>query len=794
MRKVRFLLPLVIASMMLGACSTQTSSAIPSNNDGTSIQTFSGGISDLSIKQSSSETTQSSSNTPSSTPVSSTTPSIPSSSKDEYVAVTVNNMTPKICEIYDVTLRGKPGEEAQFSIRMINDYTFKSIEASTSGGDLLDLYDDGDKYIFEIPNDGVVNVMVRGNAPVNKQKLYVSDPNNVLTADPAYIKLSGPEYLTDYVTDDGEPYWKIDFNQKVRFSFPDPTDYISIGLKFNNKTYNPTKDKRNIDLDFKNISGDLHVEVFGQKQTAKLNGIGTEHLTISFKDASKSSEINEIGIGKSFYVIITSENKENYLLNTLTYSYYAKDSTTERSGSIESSVTETSTGWEILRTAPNLAVSEEGITYTATEDNLIKYINEEWCGSYVAFSTFTYRSTRYTSDGLQALEVQGSGKTIGFNRQLKVEAVQIDETTGITHLRDRESLYINEMWYKNGILVAGYGQGSAGSFTNPFYTSATDSTSDDIYAFKMIEGTTINDYELIGDAFTIANVTYIVAALYYQNTLYKAIYTARGQSNKVKVCEMGVHFEMIYGTNFYDDQSIYNVLDSNNQIINTFAFSGQGGNKNRKLLPSYGGVYSDGNIEMVLCDGLAIYNNELLVAVVEDPENAPNTYKLMNANTTMVITIDVTNKTFVEETYTTLGIKLADELAGKKFRKQWNEGSGIRMLSNQPDMTGSPAEDQYGYYIEFDLTNPTLNCVCDDRWLMTMTENNQYAYGKTYNATYCYDSTSKTAKAMIFGYNNEFAIVNFVYKDGHIEFHADELSNNREYYKNDLIICSEVVA
>lgn len=797
MKKRRLLMPVVLLGLLLGACQNDSKSTSPVSSEETPVSQNVSVSSEATSNSSFDNPSSTSSNAPSTSkgedksssniPSSSITPS--SSSQDKTIAVSINNMSSKMCEIYDATQRGIPYDEGEFKVRMINDYTFKSISATDSGGDNVELVLENGIYYFTIPADGKLNVLVRGNAPVQKQKLYVSDVNRVLTADPAYVRMSGPEYLTDYVQGEGEPYWKIDFNSKIRFSFPDPTDYKNIGLTFNGTTYNPTKEKRNIDLDFNGITGDLHVTVFGQKQTTELHGVGTDHLTVSFMNSSKSEAITEASIGQSYYVVITSLDKENYLVDKLTYSYKYKNSETERTDHIESSLTETTTGWEILRTAPNSAVDENGITYTVTEDNLIKFIDEEWCGNYACFATFTYTEKEYNTSELSLMTINGAGKASAFNRELKITATSVNPDNGITYLNDREVATVNSLWYKNGILVAGYGQGS-NNLTNPFYTSASNSLSDDIYAFKMIADTSLSDYSLRASAFTIAGKTYVISLVYYQNVFYKGFYTARSKNNQ-KEFEFGITIDMIYGSYFNDLQSIYTVKDLEGNVVETFTFSGQGGNKNRTLLPEYGGIYSYETNTLVLCEGVAIYNGNFYVASLPN-KDAPNEFTLNNAYSQIVITINKTNMTFSVQSNNTQTLTLSTELAGKKFRKQWNDGDGIRYSDKQTIIDFDPAYDKDGYYVEFDSTNPTLNCVCDNCWLMTMTKNNANAYGKTYNAQYYWDSASKTATAMVFGFNNEYCIIHFVYNNGKLSFYADELSNGRGYYINDLVEMLEV--
>ena len=121
--------------------------------------------------------------------------------------------------------------------------------------------------------------------------------------------------------------------------------------------------------------------------------------------------------------------------------------------------------------------------------------------------------------------------------------------------------------------------------------------------------------------------------------------------------------------------------------------------------------------------------------------------------------------------------------AGKKFRIQWNSG-----FINPDD------GERYGYYIEFNSDTPNLSCVVDDCWNMTMTNNNQNYFGKTFNADYYYDENTNIITAMVLGFRDEYVIAQYEYRNGSIVLVPDTLSGGQGLLSTTELILNEVAA
>ena len=718
----------------------------------------------------------SSSATPSS---SSAASSSKSNSQQATVTIDITNESPNVCDITPAATTGVPGQISSFTVTMKTGYTKLEVTAMNSRGVDIPLEESGDTYFFTIPQDGFVFVDVRGQKQVQTQKLIIRDSKGILTGAPQYVTMTGVTNITDIVTGEGETYYRININSKVRFNFPNKVNWTSLGLTFNGRNYTPNA-QNYVEIDFTDRTGDLIVEVFGQKAGSPLVAVDSEHLTLSFYNRNKTEKIDTVVTDTEYWVVITSADKDVYLLDTLKLQYTNKGGSTPVETTLKiDDVTETATGWEVLRKSSSMATDENGFIWTVTEDNLNKYIDEPFCGDYVAFSTFTYTYTDYDDLALAKFSIAGSGKTTFKSKEMKIKAFDIDEN-GVYNLKNKDEYFTEVMYFQDGCLIAGY-NGSNESFGTPFYTSATDSLSDDLYAFKMLPNTNVTDYGVTAQAFTINGITSVISVISYQNNFYRAMYTRRDKSRHVKEFYTNVTIDVMYGNSFKDAQSIY-AIKKGEQVIAKIGFSGNGGNRNKTLLPEYGGLYQNGVDQLVVCDGLAIYNGKMYVSSIAANNT---TLTLKNASGEYVIELNSANSSF-SVTSSKVNTLINGPFAGKKFRHQFL--NGITYINSDTD------EDTYGYYIEFSSTEPKLSCLADIYWNMSMTNASQYAFGKNRNADYYYDSATNKITAMILGDKNEYIIMEFTYQDGKIKFNTDNLSGYKGVFVAKEIVLDEVEA
>ena len=713
----------------------------------------------------------------SSQPTSSSASSSKSSSQQTTVTIDIMNESPNVCSINPAAASGVPGQISSFTVVMKAGYTKLEVSAMDSHGVNMPLEESGDTYFFTIPQDGFVFVNVRAQKQVQTQKLIVKDPKGILQGAPQYVTMTGVTTITDIVVGEGDTYYRININSKVRFNFPNKINWNSLGLTFNGRNYTPNS-QNYVEIDFTDKTGDLLIEVYGQKAGSPLVANNSEHLTISFYNKSKTEEIDTVVTDFEYYVVVTSENKNIYLLDTLKLSYTNKgsSSSTEYTLKIED-MTETDTGWQILRKSSSMATNEDGFIWTVTEDNLNKYIDEPFCGDYVGFSTFTYQYNDYPDVSLNKLQILGSGKVTFKNRSMKIRAFDIDENNIYT-LKNKDEYFTEFMYFQDGCLIAGY-NGSNDTFGTPFYTSATDSLSDDVYAFKMMPNTNVTDYSATVQAFTIGDITSVISVINYQNNFYKAMYTRRDKSRHVKEFYTNVTIDVMYGNSFIDAKAIY-AIKKGEQTITRIGFSGDGGNRNKVVLPDYGGLYLNGTDQLVVCDGLAIYKGKMFVSSIATNNT---TLTLKNASGEYVLELNQANATFTVTSSKTNTLEKGP-FAGKKFRHQFLDG--IVYVNPRTD------EDMFGYYVEFSATDAKLSCLADIYWDMSMSNTSQYAFGKTRNADYYYDSATGKITAMILGDNNEYVIMEFRYEEGKIKFTADNLSGYKGIFTEKEIVLDEV--
>ena len=703
------------------------------------------------------------------------------SSQSQALPVEINlvNESSNVCSITHTPTHGVPGSQASFLVSMKSGYTKKEVTATDSNSRNIPLEANGNNYSFAIPEDGYIYVTVTAEKEAKTQKLIIKDPKGILQGAPQYVTMTGVTTITDLVVGEGDTYYRVNINSKIRFNFPNKANYTTLGLTFNNRNYTPNANNY-VEIDFTDRTGDLLIEVFGQKAGSPLVANNSEHLTITFNNKAKTEVIDTVVTETEYYVVITSEDKDVYLLDTLNLKYTNKGSSTATEASFKiSDVTETATGWELLRKSSSMATNEEGFIWSVTEDNLNKYINEPFCGDYVAFTTFTYQYTDYSDLSLSRLQVLGSGKVTYKTRAMKIKAFDIDENNVYT-LKNKDEYFTEFIYFQDGCLIAGF-NGSNDTFGTPFYTSATDSLSDDLYAFKMTPDSNVSDYSVTAQAFTIDGVTYVISVINYQNNFYKAMLTKRDKTRHVKEFYTNVTIELLYGNSFMDNQAIYNIKKGDT-VLASIGFSGNGGNRNKTLLPAYGGLYQNGQDQLVVCDGVAIYNGKMFVPFLD---NNGTTLTLRNATGTYILELNLANKTF---TVTSSQVNTLEKgpFAGKKFRHQFL--NGITYINTDSE------EDTYGYYVEFASDTAKLSCVADIYWNMTMTNLSQYAFGKTKNADYYYDANTGKITAMILGDNNEYIIMEFTYSEGKIKFNTDMLSGNKGVFIDKEIVLDEVTA
>ena len=770
--KKKILLAIALMGTLLVGCTkpTPSNSTNPSSSaSGQTTSETSNSSFSTSTSDSSKDSSKSSSN-PSSSEGSSSSTSV-----EQRVPINIINQSTRYCTINSLTAQGYPGDDAEFTITMKEDYNFKSVSASDNSGKNVELLNNEGTYLFEIPNDGTLYVTVEAEKIVKTQKLYVTDPKGILTANPAYVTVSGVTPITDIVVGEGETYYRVVVGNKIRFFFPNKINYQTLYLTFNNRNYQPNANNV-VDIDMSPYAGDLRVEVFGKKLGSPLVANNSEHLTITFMDVNKSEIIDAVVTNTDYYVIITSADKNIYVLDSLKLTYTTKGSSSPTTYDLTDYVTETATGYELLRTSAYTATDDNGYIFTVEEDNLNKYVNEPFCGEYVAFTTFTYTATDYSDLSLDLFKIIGSGKATYKNRSMKIRDFNIDENN-IYNLKNKDQYYTEVMYYQDDCLIAGY-NGSNDNFGTPFYTSATDSLSDDLYAIKMLPNTQVSDYSIDAQAFTISGVTYVLGVVNYQNSFYKAICTRRDKARHVKDFYSSVTIDVMYGNSWKDEKSIFSIKKGET-VIATIGFNGNGGNKHKTLLPDYGGLFTNGNDQLVVCEGMSIYKGTIYVSSLADNQT---TLTLINSNSTVVIELDAATRTYSvsssnEKTMT------KGPFAGKKYRVNHTNG-----------FDANNGEGNYGYYIEFDANEAKLNCVADIFWNMTMKSLSQYAFGKTINADYYFDSANNTITAMILGLNDVYVVVQFEYRDGSIVLIPDALSGGKGLLTTNEIILNEVEA
>lgn len=763
--KKKLFLGLALIGMLLTACGDNSKSTEPlpesKNNPVSSVISSEAANSDSSVA-----------------PISAAPFSSESSSSSENrqrVDINIINESTSNCTITPQDRSGYVGDDATFTITMKEGYTKTSVSASNSFGQNVALIEDGNTYTYVIQSDGYLYVEVRAEKPVSKQKLYVIDTKGYLSQAPAYVTKTGVETITDIVYGEGDPYYNVITNSTVRFYFQNKVNFETLGLTYKNRNYTPDINNT-VTIDFSGQTGDLRVEVYGKRLGSPLVAVNSEHLTISFMNKSKTQVIDAVVTDTDYYVIITSEDKNVYLLDTLTLSYCSKGSTNPNTTDLTDYAEETATGWQLLRRSSSLATDENGFVWTVTEDNLNKYINEPFCGDYVAFTTFTYTYTDYNDLTLAKLSLAGSGKTTYKNRTLKVRDFEVDENNVYT-LKNKDQYYTEYMIYQDDCLIAGY-NGSNDTFGTPFYTSATDSLSDDVYAIKMLPNTSVSDYSVEAQAFTIDGVTQVLSVIKYQNNFYKAMYTQRDKERHVKNFFMNVTIDVMYGNSWKDAQAIFSVKKGST-VISTIGFSGDGGNRNKTFVPNYGGLYQNGNDQLVVCENVSVYKGVKYVSSIAENQT---TLTLKNSNSTYVIELNNASRTF-SVTSSDVKTMAKGPFAGKKYRVNHTSGFDI-----------NNGEGNYGYYMEFDSDNATLCCVADIYWNMTMTSTSQYYFGKTWDADYYYDADTGKITAMILGVNNDYVIAEFTFINNEIHLNVHELTLDTSKFVNKEIILTEVEA
>lgn len=707
----------------------------------------------------------------------STSSSSSNSTGEQKVTIEIINQSTSYCTITCSPTTGYPGDDATLTVEMKSSYTFKSIEAFNTRGADIDLLADGNSYTFEIPYDGKVYVTVRAEKIKNYQKLFVNDPKNILTSFPAYVAMGSVTPIMDTVTDDSGTYYNIETNSKVRFYFPNKDNYSTLGLTFKTVDYTPNNSNY-VDLDFSGKTGDLVVDVYGKKAGNDLHAENSEHLSITFMNKSKTEEIETVVTDTEYYVIITSEDKNIYVLDTLTLMYTTKGSSSVTSFELSEYVTETSTGYELLRKSSYSATNDEGYIWTVTEDNLNKYIDEPFCGNYVAFSTFTYTYTDYHDAYLDLFTIAGSGKATFKSREMKIRDFEIDDNN-IYYLKNKDQYYTEVMYFQNDTLIAGYN--TANSFGTPFYTSATDSLSDDLYAFKMLPNTRVSDYTLEAEAFTIDGITQVISVINYNNSFYKAMFTRRDKERHVKEFYTNVTIDVVYGNSFKDEQSVY-AIKQGDVVLATIGFTGNGGNKNRCYVPAAGGLFTNGDKQLVVCESVSIYDGAMYVSEIDSTQSHVT---LRNTSKTIVVELNKNSRTFTIESETTNTLA-AGPFAGKIFRTDpYYLYRGLHLNESYLD------DNLYCYYIKFDATQPKMNCIADVNPTATCEVPVKY-FGKNVNVDYYYDSTTGKITAMILGFNNEYVIAEFTYADDKITFLGDTLSGGKGKIQNSEVVMNEV--
>ena len=156
--KKKLLLTLSILGILLAGCGPKNSSNSVTPNDSSSVITSSETSSSSFVSSSSTVIDPSSSNSSS---ISSNT-STPSSSTsvEQKVNINIVNQSTRYCTINAITTQGYPGDDAEFTITMKEDYNFKGISASDTAGKKVDLLNNDGTYLFEIPSDGTIYVTV----------------------------------------------------------------------------------------------------------------------------------------------------------------------------------------------------------------------------------------------------------------------------------------------------------------------------------------------------------------------------------------------------------------------------------------------------------------------------------------------------------------------------------------------------------------------------------------------------------------------------------------------------------
>jgi len=497
----------------------------------------------------------------------------------------------------------KVGTTISFTAKIsVTYYTFLDVSVFSYGTnfveEIIEVINNNGTYSFIMPNK---DVHVRVNYTVNSYKINFDNSNLI-----SYVKKleAGEEYSTNVYNGDSVKYGSTITVGLRSYSTDRLTVPSGFKLIYNGETHTISKENDKTEYTFSMPEYDVTIEEISSpyQRDITLNNSTNLSLTL-FKKENGNYVETKTGIkDETLYLKVdgttSSISVKEISMSYIKYSY--------------STTYETTTNEIIYNTNNTTSLNSDGyyefimpdmqhdntLSITITEKNLSIFLNYDFIGTYKGLSLYNSDAlgTITSFKNADNLVIDSSGLMVKGSDN-NVDEYQISSaTTSFATIKEGEQgfAYTDKCIYS-----------SSGDFSMKSQNSVGSSS--DFY-FKIEEGTSESDYTVYAELFVYNKVTYQVATVYYQNSLY---------TNCVVDSSSNYYFdldlEFISGEHVTDDNASY-YIKNNNELLYYVGIDDDGvGRNHRVILEKHGKLTltsSNDSSKTLYLNGLGYCNYE----------------------------------------------------------------------------------------------------------------------------------------------------------------------------------------
>jgi len=649
------------------------------------------------------------------------------------IDVVVNNMSSTVVAIQKNKSTAMPGDEIELTIIAKNEgYEVNEVTATDSNSKSVALTKSNNKYVYNLPEDGVINVTstVKGVAI----RGFITDEHGLINGNPFMSTDNGATFieLTEKSTYESIDYYTFEYGALIKFTLAQVGDYIPTGLSVDGTNYTVNN---NYEVTFKVVLEDLQYDFINIVPTYKYDGAPTgayeievrnsTHLTAQvYWSAEDTHPATTIDKDINAVVRITTSD-ERYECREIEIKYFNTTETTSAK-TMKASFVEVDEDSYWAFKVPYSGANKIIITVSEADTSLLKDLNLG--GTYLTFkvSPAVYKISSFDSD-VVTLSNSGDLKIYSGDNLKNYDTINSYDSKELKTITHQSYVYGTDCFmFSTDSSSTGMISSSFGSYNT--FCIKKENASD-----------SVNDYSIDAERFVVDNNAYVVYSVYHGT---KLINSGFAEMN-AKTVYFNSDINLISGESATADKAVYTIT-KDSSTLKVIGYNGTGGNTNRCFLGDYYGYYGTNNELFIFGSLSAMYDNTTFNYELSD-----NRITLTTAERKVVIDINL-DKTITVISDESLVVTLP-VFAGYAFRNNY---------AFEDDYV------YYGFYIEFSSSAQTLSCVGASNYNLDLTNCGTQQFAKNIDVAYTYDEASCTISAYLQVKDKSTKLVTMTYVAG----------------------------